>query len=262
MRRIGPADWLATLGLAFAMLGVAIVFSVGTSAADIRRAGCERSSFRIALDVGHDRTRPGATSARGITEFTYNRALASLVLAALKSNGFTSAFLIGESGEPIALAARSQTAKEQHADLFISLHHDSAQRQFFSEWIFEGRSRPFSDTFHGYSIFVSVSSVWATPSLAVAVRLGRALRAHGLTPTLHHAEPIPGENRTLLDPVLGVYRFDELAVLRGAVMPALLLEGGVIVNREEEQAIQSGTYHPKIAAALVEAIADYCAMTR
>ena len=63
----------------------------------------------------------------------------------------------------------------------------------------------------------------------------------------------------LLDPSLGIYRFDELMVLRGATMPALLLESAVIVNRDEEQAIRAGTYHPKVVAALVQAIGQYCA---
>ncbi len=42
-------------------------------------------------------------------------------------------------------------------------------------------------------------------------------------------------------------------------MPALLLESAVIVNRNEEQEIQSGQYHPKVVAALVEAISRHCA---
>ena len=221
-------------------------------------AACQNSTFRIALDIGHYKAKPGATSARGITEFTYNRALAELVLTALKASGYTSAFLIGESGDPLPLPRRSQIAREENADLFISLHHDSAQKQYFSEWMFEGHSYPYSDKFHGYSIFVSTSSHWARESMALATDLGRALEAHGLTPSPHHAEAIPGEGRTLLDPALGIYRFDELAVLRGATMPAILLESGLIVNRDEEQSIQSGTYHPKVVAALVEAITQYC----
>jgi N-acetylmuramoyl-L-alanine amidase len=221
-------------------------------------AACQRSTFKIALDVGHYKAKPGAISARGITEFTYNRALAELVLTALKASGFSAAFTIGESGDPMPLLRRSHIAQEEKAALFISLHHDSAQKQYFSEWMFEGHSHPYSDKFHGYSIFVSTSSRWAKDSMTFATFLGRALEAQGLTPSLHHAEAIPGENRTLIDPELGIYGFDELAVLRGATMPALLLESGLIVNRDEEQAIQSGIYHPKVVAALVEAITRYC----
>jgi len=60
------------------------------------------------------------------------------------------------------------------------------------------------------------------------------MRRQGLTPTLHHAEPIKGENRELVNPDLGIYRFDDLIVLKSAAMPAVLLECGVIVNRSEE----------------------------
>jgi N-acetylmuramoyl-L-alanine amidase len=221
-------------------------------------AACQKSTFKIALDIGHYKTKPGAISARGIPEFTYNHALAGLVLAALKTHGFEAAFLIGESGAPLPLPRRSQIAREEKADLFISLHHDSAQKQYFSEWMFEGHSHLYSDIFHGYSIFISTGSRWAKESMRLATLLGRALEANGLTPSLHHAEAIPGENRALLDSTLGIYQFDELAVLRGATMPALLLESGLIVNRDEEQSIQLGVYHPKVVAALVEAITQYC----
>lgn len=231
---------------------------VGQLGATPAATRCDRSTLKVALDIGHDKTRPGAISARGITEFSYNHALAELALTALKANGFTAAFLIGESGSPMSLGRRSQIAQEENAALFISLHHDSAQKQYFSEWTFDGHQYPYSDRFHGYSIFVSNSSRWATASLELATLLGRALKAKGLTPSPHHAEAISGENRAVLDPTLGIYAFDGLAVLRSATMPALLLESGLIVNRDEEQAIQAGTYHPKVVAALVEAISKYC----
>ncbi len=235
----------------------AIVASPRSSTPSISR--CQPPTFKVAIDIGHDKLRPGATSARGVSEFTYNQALGKLVLNALRSNGFTSAFLIGESGALMPLLDRPRIARDEQAAVFISLHHDSAQKQYFSEWTFEGRGYAYSDTFHGYSIFVSQSMRWAKDSLALATLLGQALKANGLTPSLHHAENIPGEARTLLEPSLGIYAFDGLAVLRGATMPALLLEGGLIVNRSEEQAIQSGTYHPKVVAALVSAITRYCA---
>jgi N-acetylmuramoyl-L-alanine amidase len=43
---------------------------------------------------------------------------------------------------------------------------------------------------------------------------------------LHHAEPVAGESRELIDRALGIYRYDELAVLRTATMPAVLFEAG------------------------------------
>ena len=40
--------------------------------------------------------------------------------------------------------------------------------------------------------------------------------------------------RELLDADAGVYRYDQLIVLRMTRMPAVLLEAGSIVNRQEE----------------------------
>jgi len=59
---------------------------------------------------------------------------------------------------------------------------------------------------------------------------------------------------------LGLYRFNDLEVLKTAPMPAALLEIGIIVNRREEQEIRDGPYHKLVAAALVKAIRGLCSM--
>ena len=241
------------------LLLLLVLFHGGNARAETAvPTGCQGETARIALDIGHDRTHPGATSDLGVSEFTYNLALGQETLRALREAGFSGAFLIGESGSPMPLHRRTQIAREAGAALFLSLHHDSAQKQYFSTWTVDGRPQPYSDSFHGYSVFVSTVSPWSRENLALATDLSRALRARGLTPTLHHAEPIAGENRLLLDPALGIYRYNELMVLRTATMPALLLESGVIVNRAEEEAIRAGRYHPRVVAALVETVAWYC----
>jgi N-acetylmuramoyl-L-alanine amidase. len=40
--------------------------------------------------------------------------------------------------------------------------------------------------------------------------------------------------RLLVDPEAGVYRYDQLIVLRQTHVPAVLLEAGSIINRNEE----------------------------
>ena len=225
-------------------------------------ADCVKDAFKVALDIGHDRHHPGATSARGVSEYDYNLALGRLVLQTLHAAGFASAFLIDETGESIGLARRSGIARQAQAAVFISLHHDSVQPRYLSQWVVGGHVRPYSDTFHGYSIFVSSTSRWAEANLALATDVGVGLVAQGLVPSLHHAIPIQGENRRLLDRAIGIYAFDELAVLRGATMPALLLESGIIVNRDEEQAIQSGGHETKVALGILSGVTQFCRMMR
>jgi len=64
---------------------------------------CDRAGFVIALDPGHTRANPGATSARGVPEVQFNAQLAEVVLRALRRAGFEQAFLTVEDQGPITL---------------------------------------------------------------------------------------------------------------------------------------------------------------
>ena len=63
--------------------------------------------------------------------------------------------------------------------------------------------------------------------------------------------PIMGRyQRKLLDKEVGVYRYDELVVLSRTSMPAVLLEAGSIINRDEELLMESADRQSLISAAL------------
>jgi N-acetylmuramoyl-L-alanine amidase len=94
-------------------------------------------------------------------------------------------------------------------------------------------------------------------ALKFARLLGEAMIARGFSPTLHHAEKIPSEGRSLLDKNLGLYEFSDLIVLKTAAMPAVLLECGVIVNRSEEASLQKPETQERIADAAAEAIVKF-----
>ena len=91
----------------------------------------------------------------------------------------------------------------------------------------------------------------------MATLLGKALLHIGMHPTHHHAEKIQGENRKLLNPHLGIYQFDDLVVIKYPTIPALLLECGVIVNRQEELKLSSPSFREKLASAIVNALRTY-----
>ncbi len=216
------------------------------------------SGLAVALDVGHTLAAPGATSARGQPEFQFNQALARIVLTTLVEAGYNRSFLVGESGAPLRLEERTRIARDRGAGLFLSLHHDSVQPQYLSDWDIAGRKQRFSDRYHGYSVFFSALTPRAVPSQIFAAALGTDMLQAGFSPSLHHAELIPGEGRTLVEPRIGLYRFDQLAVLRTAAMPAALLESGVIVNRDEELRMGQDATRRLIAGAIRRAVDQMC----
>jgi N-acetylmuramoyl-L-alanine amidase len=61
-----------------------------------------------------------------------------------------------------------------------------------------------------------------------------------------------------LDPARGVYRFDGLVVLKATKAPAVLLEAGIIVNREEELVLASSERQEEIGAAALAAVTRFC----
>ena len=55
---------------------------------------CARSAFRVVVDVGHTLDVPGAMSARGVPEYTFNLQLAREVKQALVDAGFEQTVLL------------------------------------------------------------------------------------------------------------------------------------------------------------------------
>jgi len=99
-------------------------------------------------------------------------------------------------------------------------------------------------------LFYSQRNSRPEASLELAREIGSRLVQAGFTPTQHHAEQIPGEGRALVAAALGVYRFDELSILAGATVPAVLLECGVIVHPDEEKLLRDPTYRSRLVEAV------------
>jgi N-acetylmuramoyl-L-alanine amidase len=109
-------------------------------------------------------------------------------------------------------------------------------------------------------MFVSHENPQAAVSLYFAQLLGDELKARGLKYTPHYAEAFMQERRReLLDPTAGVYRYDQLIVLKSTHMPALLFEAGSIVNRDEELVLSTPAHRSIIAAAVTQAVGIFCA---
>lgn len=203
----------------------------------------------LAVDVGHSILRQGVLSASGKPEFEFNLALATTVTDLLSSYAHH-VVRIGFDGRMVDLKTRTQFANASSSAFFLSIHHDSVQPQYLSEWQFQGRTRKYTDYASGFSLFVSRKNPALASSLECASAIGGELKQKGFHPSQHHSERIRGESRDWADKENGVYFYDDLVVLKTTTMPAVLLEAGVIVNREDEQHIQTPGVQSAIALAI------------
>ena len=212
------------------------------------------------IDVGHTKESYGAMSSRNIPEFEFNLNLARRVEERLKADGFAEAnLMITEGKARPSLLARVARANRKGADLFLSIHHDSVPDIYNESWEFEGKKRHFNDLFGGYSVFVSQRNARYGESLWFAKLLGNQMADQQLNFARQYDLWFMGKyQRPLLDSDAGVYRYDELIVLKMTSMPAVLLESGSIINRDEELVMASDAHKNKVASAVAGAVSDYC----
>ena len=221
---------------------------------------CDPSKFRIVIDVGHTAESEGAISARNVAEFVFNLRLAQRIEEKLKAEGFVEARLLLTQGKArSSLFRRVAAANNLPAHLFLSIHHDSVPNSFLENWEFEGKKSHFSDRFSGYSVFVSRKNPGFKTSLWFAKLLGKEMKAQGLPYAQQYSQAIMGRYRhPLLVKETGIYSYDELVVLRSTRMPAVLLEAGSIINRDEELNMDSPERRDIISSGVTAAVKEFC----
>jgi N-acetylmuramoyl-L-alanine amidase len=256
-RAASPKPHTAKLAGKLAALGPAVLKPPASKPV---AAKCDPSKFRIVLDVGHTAASEGATSARNVAEFVFNLRLARRIEENLKADGFPETRLLVTEGKARpSLVKRVVAANEMHADLFLSIHHDSVPNSLLENWEFEGKKSHFSDRFSGYSVFVSRTNPDFKTSLAFAELVAKEMKAQGLQYARQYTQAIMGRyQHPLLNKETGVYSYDQLKVLRSTRMPAVLLEAGSIINRDEELKMDSPERRDIISNAVVTAVKEFC----
>lgn len=211
----------------------------------------------IVLDPGHNPKQPGALGFRGVYEVDYNNAFCAGLADALRKSGFR-VTLTHLPGQAIGLEDRPKFAEAAQGDLFVAIHHDSAQLMYLEKTEYHGKpAYKTRMSLSGYSIFVSEKNPFYDRSRYLAQLLGESLHELGRAPSHHHAEHIPGENRAPLDAILGIYRFDDLIVLKKTALPAVLIELGVIDDETDEAYVSNDANQQRMQHAIVNALKRY-----
>ncbi len=206
----------------------------------------------------HNRTNgPGSRSASGQWEYQFND---DLVARLGELPNPAAAYVLFPASKNVPLTERPQRAVAEGASLYVEVHHDSAQLIDIERLRREGKSPSDWRELSGFSVFYNPKNGRSDESKRLATLIAQELKITGFIPNLYHAKPISGENRILLNPDLGLYDGSHLFVLRENPLPAVLVEGGVIVNPFEEKKLVEPKTQRRIVTAIDRAVAAYLAI--
>ncbi|MDD5276409.1 MAG: N-acetylmuramoyl-L-alanine amidase [Methylovulum sp.] len=240
----------------------------------------------VVLDAGHEPSHPGAIATCGKPEADYNEAVVTALAGALDGyrvllthNAHTdvtadinslSAYLSPEAQlkwpQRKTLFARAALANKNNADVFISIHHDStaARWQVNDPDLCKGNggkklAAAFKQQYRiGFNIFINANKVepCRSRSLKIAQLIAKRLLAIGRVASDYHLDDC--KSCRSIDSQLGIWH-EDLAVLREAAMPAVLIEVGNIVDPDDEAVISTSGFQQQFAQIIKAALAEYFA---
>ena len=196
----------------------------------------------VVIDPGHGGANSGTRSSfdgRREKEFTLDWAKR---LAPLLAQQGWQVFLTRTNDVDVSLPGRVAFAETYHADLFLSLHFNSAgegrEQAGLESYCLTPAGLP-SNLTRGYDDdrrLVFPNNSYDADNLRYAVRVQRSLLE------------VNGHNDR------GVRRARFLGVLRGQQRPAVLIEGGYLSNPQEAKRIADPSYRQKLAEAVAKAL--------
>ena len=215
----------------------------------------------VVLDPGHGGKDPGAIGLSGTYEKTVTLDIARGVAARLAANGRHRVLLTRNADVFVGLRERADFAHDKRADLFISLHADSAPnglaRGVSAYTLSETASDNFAEAIasrENASDFLEGVGAAANDKEVAAILFDLA-RRHSLNAALAKKARIVsliGDKLPLLE---NPKRSANFAVLKVPDVPSILIETGFLSNRQDEALLSNPTARRRIATTLADAIA-------
>jgi N-acetylmuramoyl-L-alanine amidase len=212
----------------------------------------------VVLDPGHGGTDTGAIAASGTQEKVLTLALAQRLAAELERRGLK-VVLTRTSDASIPLVQRTALANFNQADLFVSIHLNSAP----------GRSARGAET---YYLSKEATDLWSselaarenlefgeefTPRGELNLVLWELAQSSHIRESAGLAEMIQQEFNSLLGTKDRGVRQAPFAVLEGAQMPAVLVEVAFLSNPQEAKRLTDPAFQDQVTSALARAVLGF-----
>jgi N-acetylmuramoyl-L-alanine amidase len=202
----------------------------------------------VTLDPGHGGAETGAEGQGGAIEKDVVLSLSRRLRSLLQERLGVRVILTRDGDRELSLDERAAIANSNKSDLFLSIHADASPRR----------------NARGSSVyFLSHTSTLAQPSASGGGDLDFILWDMAQTSHLSQSSKLAEILQEELQAVTGTERINRgikqnsFRVLKGATMPAVLVEVGFISNVDEEKLLGSSAYQDKLAEALYRGVLRY-----
>ena len=202
----------------------------------------------VTLDVGHGGAETGAEGEGGAVEKDVVLSIARRFRGMLQERLGVRVILTRDGDRNLSLDERAAIANSNKSNLFLSIHADASPRR----------------NARGASVyFLSHTSAPANPSSSGGGDLDFIFWNMAQTAQLKQSSRLAEILQDELQAVTGTERVNRgikqnsFRVLKGATMPAVLVEVGFISNPDEERLLVSPAYQDKLAEALYRGILRY-----
>ncbi|MDD5692796.1 MAG: N-acetylmuramoyl-L-alanine amidase [Candidatus Omnitrophica bacterium] len=216
---------------------------------------------KIVLDAGHGGEDPGAIGRTGLREKDVVLDIVKRLTKLLKAEG-VEVVLTRSSDSFVPLARRVDIANRSGADLFVSIHANANRVRSLKGFEVYYVSPSAEDSKRALNAAKSAplnidSSCFADSSLVTKAILWDMIYTHSRAESIELGRSLcksTGRNSDMR--IIGV-KGARFYVLKGARMPAVLVEVGFLSNATEEKMLKNNYSRQKIAENIAEGIGDY-----
>ncbi|MBE6448692.1 MAG: N-acetylmuramoyl-L-alanine amidase [Alphaproteobacteria bacterium] len=217
----------------------------------------------IVLDPGHGGVDPGAIGVSGTYEKHITLSMAKELKAELDKTGRYTVYLTRNRDVFIPLRQRVKIARRYDADLFLSIHADSAVNRratglsvyTLSERASDKEAAALAEKENKADIVAGLD--FAEHSKEVSDVLLNLAQRETLNRSAEFATFMVQEMRKSTHTLDNTHRFAGFAVLKAPDVPSVLLELGYLSNRGEEKLLKQKSYRHKLAISATKAINKY-----
>ena len=214
----------------------------------------------IVIDAGHGGVDPGAIGYKGTYEKKITLAIAKELKEELDKNSKYKVYLTRNRDVFIPLRDRVKIARKYDADLFISIHADSARNRkakglsvyTLSETASDKEAAALAEKENKADIVAGLNFADHTKEVS-DILLSLAQRETNNSSS-EFANLLSSEMSKIVKTVSNTHRFAGFAVLKAPDVPSVLLELGYLSNPDEEKFLRQEKYRKKLAKATLKAV--------